>query len=217
MTIVQSGRKDAHADDADKPDDSPPARRAGGALSRARGAGRRRRNATPMRRCATRCGRSPRACTRSASRKGDKVAILMGNKPEWIIADLAICLIGGIMVAVNTWVTRRELQHILAHSDSTLLIASDRYLKYDYFAMLERARAARAVDAAAAAASCMSARAAIATRSRSSDVFARGRDVADAVDRRGAATRSTRTTSPISSTPPARPRRRRACSCSTTR
>ena len=46
--------------------------------------------------------------------KGDKVAILMGNKPEWIIADLAICLIGGVMVAVNTWVTSRELQHILA-------------------------------------------------------------------------------------------------------
>ena len=69
-------------------------------------------------------------------RKGDKVAILMGNKPEWIIADLAICLLGGIMVAVNTWVTGRELQHILRHSDSTVLIASDRYLKYDYFAML---------------------------------------------------------------------------------
>ena len=59
-----------------------------------------------------------KGCTRSAS-QGDKVAILMGNKPEWIIADLAICLIGGIMVAVNTWVTSRELQHILAHSDAT--------------------------------------------------------------------------------------------------
>ncbi len=70
-------------------------------------------------------------------RKGDKVAILMGNKPEWIVADLAICLLGGVMVAVNTWVTGRELRHILAHSDSTMLIATDRYLKYDYFAMLE--------------------------------------------------------------------------------
>ena len=70
-------------------------------------------------------------------REGDKVAILMGNKPEWIIADLAICLLGGVMVAVNTWVTTRELQHILAHSDATMLIATERYLKYDYFAMLE--------------------------------------------------------------------------------
>jgi fatty-acyl-CoA synthase len=68
--------------------------------------------------------------------RGDKVAILMGNKPEWIIADLAICLLGGVMVAVNTWVTSRELQYILAHSDATVLVASDRYLKYDYFKML---------------------------------------------------------------------------------
>jgi fatty-acyl-CoA synthase len=69
-------------------------------------------------------------------RKGDKVAILMGNKPEWIVADLAICLLGGVMVAVNTWATRRELQHILAHSDATMLVASDQYLKYNYFKML---------------------------------------------------------------------------------
>jgi acyl-CoA synthetase (AMP-forming)/AMP-acid ligase II len=64
------------------------------------------------------------------------VAILMGNKPEWIIADLAICWLGGIMVAVNTWVTRRELGYVLAHSDANTLIASDRFLKNDYFAML---------------------------------------------------------------------------------
>src|SRR5262245_61754229 len=70
-------------------------------------------------------------------RKGDKVAILMGNKPEWIIADLAICALGGVMVAVNTWVTTRELRHILAHSDAVLLISTDRFLKYDYFSSLE--------------------------------------------------------------------------------
>ena len=40
----------------------------------------------------------------------DKVAVLMGNRPEWIIADLAICSLGAIMVAVNTWVTSRELK-----------------------------------------------------------------------------------------------------------
>jgi fatty-acyl-CoA synthase len=70
-------------------------------------------------------------------RKDDKVAILMGNRPEWIIADLAICSLGAIMVAVNTWVTARELRHILTHSDTAILVASDGFLKYDYFAMLE--------------------------------------------------------------------------------
>jgi fatty-acyl-CoA synthase len=70
-------------------------------------------------------------------RKGDTVAILMGNKPEWVIADLAICSLGAIMVAVNTWVTSRELGYVLAHSDARMLIASDRFLKSDYFSMLE--------------------------------------------------------------------------------
>jgi fatty-acyl-CoA synthase len=70
-------------------------------------------------------------------RKGDMIAILMGNKPEWIIADLAICSLGAIMVAVNTWVTTRELGYVLAHSDATTLIATDHFLKCDYFAMLK--------------------------------------------------------------------------------
>src|SRR5262244_2779701 len=70
-------------------------------------------------------------------RKGEMVAILMGNKPEWVIADLAICSLGAIMVAVNTWVTTRELGYVLAHSDASTLIASDHFLRYDYFAMLD--------------------------------------------------------------------------------
>jgi fatty-acyl-CoA synthase len=69
-------------------------------------------------------------------RKGKKVAILMGNVPEWIIADLAICSLGAVMVAVNTWVTGRELGYVLHHSDATMLITADRFLRTDYLALL---------------------------------------------------------------------------------
>jgi fatty-acyl-CoA synthase len=69
-------------------------------------------------------------------RKGDHVAILMGNRPEWIVADLAVCALGAVMVAVNTWVTARELCYVLAHSDAKLLIASAHFLRYDYFTLL---------------------------------------------------------------------------------
>lgn len=68
--------------------------------------------------------------------RGSRVAILMGNKPEWIIADLAICSLGGVMIAVNTWVTGRELAYILEHSDADALIFADSFLKYDYVSML---------------------------------------------------------------------------------
>jgi fatty-acyl-CoA synthase len=70
-------------------------------------------------------------------RRGDKVAILMGNRPEWLIADFAITLLGGVMVGANTWATARELEYILAHSDSRMLITVDRFLKYDYRALLQ--------------------------------------------------------------------------------
>lgn len=69
-------------------------------------------------------------------RRGDKVAILMGNRPEWLIADFAITLLGGVMVAVNTWATARELEHILTHSDARFLFCVPRFLKHDYAAML---------------------------------------------------------------------------------
>jgi fatty-acyl-CoA synthase len=68
--------------------------------------------------------------------KGDKVAILMGNRPEWVITDLAIALIGGVMVGVNTWATARELEYILHHSDTCVLVTADRFLNQDYLALL---------------------------------------------------------------------------------
>jgi fatty-acyl-CoA synthase len=69
-------------------------------------------------------------------RRGDKVAILMGNRPEWLIADFAITLLGGVMVGVNTWATARELEHILSHSDTRFLFCVARFLKHDYAATL---------------------------------------------------------------------------------
>jgi fatty-acyl-CoA synthase len=73
---------------------------------------------------------------RHGIRKGDKVAILMGNRIEWIVADFAICSIGAIMVGVNTWVTARELAYVLGHSEASLLVTTGRFLKQDYRQML---------------------------------------------------------------------------------
>ena len=69
-------------------------------------------------------------------RPGDKVAILMGNRPEWIVADLAAASLGAIVVGVNTWATVRELEYILANSDSKILITVPRFLRHDYVAAL---------------------------------------------------------------------------------
>jgi len=73
-------------------------------------------------------------------RKGDKVAILMGNRAEWVLMDFAITTIGAVMVGVNTLSTTRELEYVLSHSDTTVLITADRFLKADYLAQLDALR-----------------------------------------------------------------------------
>lgn len=64
--------------------------------------------------------------------KGDKVGILMGNEPEWISSALAITGLGAAMVSINTWVTLRELEYLIRHSDCKYIIATPSFLKADY-------------------------------------------------------------------------------------
>ena len=74
-------------------------------------------------------------------RRGDKVAILMGNRAEWLFADFAIMALGGVMVAANTWASARELAYQLSHSECRSLIMSAGFLRRDYAALVEEARA----------------------------------------------------------------------------
>lgn len=62
----------------------------------------------------------------------DKVGILMGNRPEWVISALAIASLGATMVSINTWATLRELEHVVGHSEASYIIASPTLLKADY-------------------------------------------------------------------------------------
>jgi fatty-acyl-CoA synthase len=68
---------------------------------------------------------------------GDKVGILMGNRIEWLVANFAAQYVGATMVALNTWYTQRELAYVLEHSDVSVLLASDRFLRADYVEMLQ--------------------------------------------------------------------------------
>ncbi len=59
---------------------------------------------------------------------GDKVVIVSENRPEWIIADLAINLIGAITVPAYTTNTEGDHHYILEHSDAKAVIASNNIL-----------------------------------------------------------------------------------------
>lgn len=54
--------------------------------------------------------------------RGDRVAVLLPNSPEWVVAALAIAKVGGIVAAVSTFSTARELGWTLEHSGAAALI-----------------------------------------------------------------------------------------------
>ena len=55
---------------------------------------------------------------------GERVALISENRPEWMIADLAIMAAGGITVPAYTTNTVDDHRHILANSGSRIVIVS---------------------------------------------------------------------------------------------
>jgi fatty-acyl-CoA synthase len=54
---------------------------------------------------------------------GDRVAYLMPNLPEMLIAHYAVPLAGAVLVAVNTRLTAEEVAYILSHSGAKIVVA----------------------------------------------------------------------------------------------
>ena len=69
--------------------------------------------------------------------KGTRVALLMPNGPDWVLAWLAAARIGALVIPVNTFYKTRELGWILQHADVHTLLTASRFLSHDYLARLE--------------------------------------------------------------------------------
>ena len=74
-------------------------------------------------------------------RPGDRVAILMGNRAEWLSGYFAILGLGATAVALNTWLTPPEQAYQLNHAEVTTLILADRFRDRDVLAELDEMRA----------------------------------------------------------------------------
>ena len=64
--------------------------------------------------------------------KGTRVALLMGNRPEWVSAAFAVALAGGVLVPLNTLFEERELEYVLEHSDTAVLLHQGRLANHAY-------------------------------------------------------------------------------------
>ena len=69
-------------------------------------------------------------------RPGDRVALWMVNRPEWIHAALAVMRIGAVLVPVNTRFRTDDLAYVLGQSDSAALIIAARSGPVDYLGMV---------------------------------------------------------------------------------
>jgi len=63
---------------------------------------------------------------------GDRVALLMGNRPEWVAAAFGVARAGGVFVPVNTYLEARELEYVLNHSDAGTLITQTQLAGHPY-------------------------------------------------------------------------------------
>lgn len=62
--------------------------------------------------------------TQSGIRKGDKVAILSANMPNWAITQFAVAQVGAIAVPVLPGFSSVEIQNILEHSEAKAIFVS---------------------------------------------------------------------------------------------
>jgi acyl-CoA synthetase (AMP-forming)/AMP-acid ligase II len=64
--------------------------------------------------------------------KGARVALLMANRPEWIVSAFAVGAVGGVLVPVNTFASASELDYILRHSDASTLLMQPSLLNHAF-------------------------------------------------------------------------------------
>src|SRR5688572_4379029 len=78
-----------------------------------------------------------RALLAAGVRKGDRVAVLLPNRPEWVIAAFAIAKVGAITVGVSTFSAPREIAWTLEHCRPAAIITMEAFRGRSYLESIE--------------------------------------------------------------------------------
>jgi fatty-acyl-CoA synthase len=77
------------------------------------------------------------ALTELGIEAGDRIAIVMPNWPEWVIALLAAAKVGATVVPLNPRLNYHELKYQLRHAEASVAFTVERYDGVDYLQMFE--------------------------------------------------------------------------------
>ncbi|MFH1349393.1 MAG: AMP-binding protein [Pseudomonadota bacterium] len=69
-------------------------------------------------------------------KKGDKVATLINNRPEWLFLAFGVAKAGGIYVPLSTFYRSRELKYALGHCEIKMLFTIGEFLRHDFLKMV---------------------------------------------------------------------------------
>jgi len=68
--------------------------------------------------------------------RGDRVAVLLPNRPEWLVSALAAARIGAVVAAISTFSTAPELAWALEHSGAAALVTVEAFRQHRYLEAL---------------------------------------------------------------------------------
>ncbi|MGA3001113.1 MAG: class I adenylate-forming enzyme family protein [Acetobacteraceae bacterium] len=68
--------------------------------------------------------------------RGDRIGLLMNNRPEWVETFFGAVMAGAVVVAFSTWSKRDELAYLIDDSGIRLLVTLDRFSGQDFAADL---------------------------------------------------------------------------------
>jgi fatty-acyl-CoA synthase len=71
---------------------------------------------------------------------GTRVGLLMGNRPEWVVAAFGVAAAGGVLVPLNTFYEPPELAYVCGHADVEVLVCQSRLAGHAYLDQLDALR-----------------------------------------------------------------------------
>jgi len=81
--------------------------------------------------------RAAKAMLALGMRRGDRVGVLLGNCPEWLVMCFGALHIGAIFAPMNTWHKGTELSWAIRHGGLRVLVSAAHFIKTDYTAVFK--------------------------------------------------------------------------------